>query len=91
MPIYEYCCVACGQRFEYMQSISEPPKTTCESCGGDLKKLVSATSFQLKGDGWYKDLYSSPKKKSDAGSATSSDGSAKSGDKGDKKNKGGAS
>ena len=61
MPIYEYECESCGRSFEYMQSISEPPKTTCEACGGTLKKQISAAGFILKGGGWYKDLYASPK------------------------------
>ena len=61
MPIYEYECQSCGRSFEYMQSISEPPKTTCEACGGALKKQISAAGFILKGGGWYKDLYASRK------------------------------
>lgn len=62
MPIYEYRCKKCGQVFEYMQRMSDPPKRTCEACGGrSLERLISQTSFTLKGGGWYKDLYSSPK------------------------------
>jgi putative FmdB family regulatory protein len=62
VPIYEYRCKKCGKTFEYMQSISEGAKRKCEACGQlALEKLISQTSFQLKGAGWYKDLYSSPK------------------------------
>ena len=53
MPIYEYQCQSCGNRSEAMQRVSEPPLETCEDCGGDLKKLISAPAFQFKGSGWY--------------------------------------
>jgi putative FmdB family regulatory protein len=59
MPVYEYQCKACHQEFEYQQRMSDPDKTTCEVCGGSLDRLISRTAFQLKGSGWYKDLYSS--------------------------------
>ncbi|HTE49355.1 MAG TPA: zinc ribbon domain-containing protein [Kofleriaceae bacterium] len=62
MPIYEYACRKCGKTFEYMQRMSDPVKRKCEACGGlTLDRVISQTSFQLKGSGWYKDLYSSPK------------------------------
>ncbi len=53
MPIYEYKCTVCGHRFEKLQSISEEPVKTCPVCGGAVKKLISNTSFILKGTGWY--------------------------------------
>jgi putative FmdB family regulatory protein len=64
MPIYEYVCKACGTRSEVMQKVSDPAPGTCPSCGapGPLERVVSRTSFQLKGGGWYSDLYSSTKK-----------------------------
>jgi putative FmdB family regulatory protein len=61
MPVYEYECKACGRDFEYQQRMSDPDKTTCEVCGGSLERLISRTAFSLKGSGWYKDLYASPK------------------------------
>jgi putative FmdB family regulatory protein len=61
MPVYEYQCKACGRDFEYQQRMSDPDKTTCEVCGGALDRLISRTAFALKGGGWYKDLYASPK------------------------------
>jgi putative FmdB family regulatory protein len=61
MPVYEYECKACGRDFEYQQRMSDPDKTTCEVCGGALERLISRTAFSLKGGGWYKDLYASPK------------------------------
>ncbi|HWN65980.1 MAG TPA: zinc ribbon domain-containing protein, partial [Haliangium sp.] len=79
MPTYEYKCKACGNEFEYQQRISDPPKSVCEQCGGTLEKLISRSSFMLKGSGWYKDLYSSPKPasgSSDGGSGSSAKGSS---------------
>ena len=61
MPIYVYECERCGGRFEYWQSLSEPPKSVCETCGGELRKVIVPIAFHLKGGGWYKDLYSSSK------------------------------
>jgi putative FmdB family regulatory protein len=61
MPVYEYQCSACSRDFEYQQRMSDPDKTTCEVCGGSLERLISRTAFALKGGGWYKDLYASPK------------------------------
>jgi len=66
MPVYEYECKACGKEFEYQQRMSDPDKTVCEACGGELARLISRTAFQLKGSGWYKDLYSSSKPESKA-------------------------
>lgn len=54
MPIYEYRCQSCGHELEVMQRMSADPLTHCPSCAQDsLKKLISQTSFQLKGSGWY--------------------------------------
>ena len=61
MPIYVYECEQCGNRFEYTQSINDPPKTVCENCSGKLTKVIVPIAFHLKGGGWYKDLYSSSK------------------------------
>src|SRR5262245_57140278 len=49
--------------------MSDPPKKTCEACRGALERLISRTSFHLKGGGWYKDLYSSPKAGTDSSTA----------------------
>lgn len=54
MPIYEYRCQSCGHEFETMQKMSEARLTDCPVCGkAELKKLVSAAGFKLKGSGWY--------------------------------------
>ena len=54
VPIYEYQCEGCGHQLEAMQKFSDAPLINCPECSKDtLKKLVSSTSFQLKGTGWY--------------------------------------
>lgn len=54
MPIYEYHCASCGKRQEFLQKLSDPPRTRCEHCGEEaLAKMVTAAGFQLKGSGWY--------------------------------------
>ncbi len=62
MPIYEYGCVKCGKTHEIMQKFSDAPLVVCPDCGGEVKKLISNTSFVLKGTGWYATDYASPKK-----------------------------
>lgn len=64
MPIYEYRCRQCGNTMEILQKASDPPPTTCPTCEAtsSLDRLVSRSSFQLKGGGWYSDLYGSVKK-----------------------------
>ena len=53
MPIYEYECTVCGNVDEAFQKISDAPLETCSKCQGKLNKIVSHSSFQLKGSGWY--------------------------------------
>ncbi|HET8725690.1 MAG TPA: zinc ribbon domain-containing protein [Anaeromyxobacteraceae bacterium] len=78
MPIYEYLCESCGKVNERLQKVNDPPPPRCDECGGrKLAKLVSRSAFQLKGGGWYSDLYASRKKEAPAGDAgTSASGSA---------------
>src|SRR5947208_15400224 len=52
MPIYEYQCQKCGT-FEVTQRITEKPLGRCPTCKAKVRKLISNTSFQLKGTGWY--------------------------------------
>ena len=62
MPIYEYRCTDCGHEMEAMQRISADALTTCPQCGGEgLKRLISRTSFMLKGGGWYATDYAGKK------------------------------
>ena len=53
MPIYEYECKSCGKHFELWQKITDEPLKVCKKCGGELIKLISESSFILKGTGWY--------------------------------------
>lgn len=75
MPIYEYECQECQKVVEVWQSMSEEPMDTCPACSGTMKKLISSSSFQLKGGGWYADGYSC----ASANNAGSSAESAKAG------------
>lgn len=59
MPLYEYRCESCGKVFEFIQKFTDEPVKECPECGGCLTKLISSTSFVLKGSGWYADGYSS--------------------------------
>ncbi len=53
MPIYEYECTSCGEIVEEWQKFSDPPLERCKRCGGKMKKLISQSTFHLKGTGWY--------------------------------------
>jgi putative FmdB family regulatory protein len=61
MPIYEYECENCGQIEEAWQKIADAPLDTCNKCQGKLHKIVSQSSFHLKGTGWYVTDYSGKK------------------------------
>ncbi|MFP5265075.1 MAG: FmdB family zinc ribbon protein [Blastocatellia bacterium] len=58
MPIYEYICEKCGSHIEAIQKVGDAPLKRCQKCRGKLEKIVSRTSFQLKGGGWYLSDYS---------------------------------
>ncbi|MDR2459806.1 MAG: zinc ribbon domain-containing protein [Deltaproteobacteria bacterium] len=57
MPIYEYECESCHKITEASQKITDPPLTVCPNCQGHLQKLISRTTFQLKGTGWFASDY----------------------------------
>ncbi|WP_448384498.1 FmdB family zinc ribbon protein [Desulfosoma sp.] len=61
MPIYEYECTQCGQITEAMQRFSDAPLTECSHCRGPLRKMISMSTFHLKGSGWYVTDYSGRK------------------------------
>lgn len=63
MPVYEYECKECEKVFEVQQRIADEPLKQCPDCDGEIKKLMSMSSFQLKGGGWYADGYASPSEK----------------------------
>jgi putative FmdB family regulatory protein len=84
VPIYEYVCEACGRLTEVMQRMNDPAPA-CPECGASkLARLVSRTTFQLKGGGWYSDLYSSAKKEVGTGGTKGAAAPASSGDGGAK-------
>jgi putative FmdB family regulatory protein len=69
MPLFEYRCQGCDQVEEILQKYTDAAPAVCPSCGiqGAMHKEVSLSSFQLKGGGWYKDLYSSTPPGKDGG------------------------
>lgn len=82
MPIYEYACDKCSCEFEVEQRITDDPVKTCPTCRSrKVRRLISQTSFVLKGSGWYSDLYSSPGSKdkgSSEGAESKSEGGSES-------------
>jgi putative FmdB family regulatory protein len=82
MPLYEYKCKKCKHRFEQIQKFSDKPVKKCPKCGGPVEKLISTSSVQFKGSGWYVSDYgrkgsgqssSSSSSESDGGSKDSKD------------------
>ena len=64
MPIYEYQCKSCGHELEKLQRMSDPALTDCPACNkSELKRLVSAAGFRLKGAGWYETDFKKGSKK----------------------------
>ena len=61
MPIYEYKCQKCGEEFEVFQGITAPAVKSCKFCKGSVQKLMSLSSFHLKGNGWYATDYGGKK------------------------------
>lgn len=59
MPIYEYLCEKCGSELEVAQKITDAPLTMHAECGGTMKRLISTSTFHLKGSGWYATDYAS--------------------------------
>ena len=80
MPLYEYKCENCGEVFEVRQKFSDEPVTVHEKCGGRVNRLISTSSFQLKGSGWYATDYAkggNGSKKSEGESKPASETTAK--------------
>ena len=88
MPLYEYECDACGQRFEKIQKFSDPPLEACAKCGnGPIRKLQSSPAIQFKGSGWYITDYANKGKGEAAAEKAGSGATAESAPKGDAANK----
>lgn len=72
MPFYEYRCDACDHYFEALQKISDDALVDCPQCHKpQLKKLISAAGFRLKGEGWYETDFKSGAKRNLADSGNS--------------------
>ena len=86
MPLYEYQCENCGDRFEVIQKFADAPLTVHEKCGGKVERLVSAPAFQFKGSGWYVTDYArganAPAKNGDAKKSDSPTSTSSSSDSG---------
>jgi putative FmdB family regulatory protein len=65
MPIYEYKCKKCGSEFEVFKKITDPDEKNCKFCNGPVNKLISLSSFQLQGSGWYVTDYAGKKPKAE--------------------------
>lgn len=76
MPIYVYQCQQCGAIEEHIQGFKDDPMTTCEACGGELRKSVTSAAFHLKGGGWYKDGYASSGAADNSSAAAADKGSS---------------
>jgi putative FmdB family regulatory protein len=87
MPIYEYVCEKCGSHMEAIQKVGDAPLKRCRKCRGKLEKILSRTSFQLKGSGWYVTDYSRNSATKTDDSATKTDKAAKASEKPDKSEK----
>jgi putative FmdB family regulatory protein len=66
MPLYEYQCESCGERFEVMQKFADAPVTLHEKCGGSVRRLLSVPALQFKGSGFYINDYAKSGSGSDA-------------------------
>jgi putative FmdB family regulatory protein len=74
MPLYEYECDACGQRFEVIRKFSESNLSACTLCGkGPVRRLMSSPAIQFKGTGWYITDYASKGKSSEAATSSKSE------------------
>jgi len=70
MPIYEYVCEKCGAHLEVLQKVTDKPLTRCKSCGGRLEKIISQSSFILKGSGWYLTDYARKERREKEGTSS---------------------
>ncbi|MDE3110518.1 MAG: zinc ribbon domain-containing protein [Acidobacteriota bacterium] len=61
MPLYEYKCKKCGNRFEKIESLSASDTKKCPKCGGKAERQLAAPAIQFKGTGWYVTDYAGKK------------------------------
>ena len=77
MPTYDYECRK-GHHFEAVQRITEDPLKRCKVCGAKATRLISQTTFILRGGGWYADGYQKSKGGKESGASAESSGESKS-------------
>jgi len=77
MPLYEYECSKCNKVHEVIQKLSDAPLGQCPVCGGEVRKLMSNTSFMLKGTGWYATDYKKAGKSTSDSKSSQSTSSSK--------------
>ena len=82
LPLYEYQCSTCGDKFEVIQKFSDDPLKNCRKCDGQVERLISSPAIQFKGTGWYVTDYA---KKGSSAEKTESDTPEPSSKKPDKK------
>ncbi len=87
MPIYEYECTNCGNTEEVIQKFSDKPLETCSICSGKLHKLISQSSFHLKGTGWYVTDYANKSKSTSQPQKKAHNASSDKGKSGNEKSK----
>jgi len=85
MPLYEYQCENCGDRFELIEKFSAEPLTIHEKCGGKVHRLISAPALQFKGSGWYITDYAKGGNSNQGASGSKKDGEGSSSEKSEKK------
>jgi putative FmdB family regulatory protein len=76
MPLYEYECRKCGERFERIQRVDAAPVTACPRCGGAVHRLMGVPALQFKGSGWYVTDYAKGNGRDTASSAPDTRGGA---------------
>jgi len=85
MPIYEYHCAECGQKFEALQRLNDRPLDTCRICGGRARRIISSPAIQFVGTGWYVTDYARKgESKKDGAPSSESSGKKGTGKKGKK-------
>jgi putative FmdB family regulatory protein len=62
MPLYEFYCEKCDKDFELMRSMNDDTNVDCPECSNKLTKMISTSSFSLKGTGWYETDYKNKQK-----------------------------
>ncbi len=77
MPLYEYKCNECDKKFEVLQKMNAEPLAKCLYCQGDVEKLVSMSSFQFKGSGWYITDYKNKSKSPETNTSKNKDSNNK--------------